>query len=47
MIAGGLVEAVLGVKAEGRSLESIAQPLTAEDAGSPGGGSGESEPAHA
>ena len=32
MIAGGLVEAVLGVKAEGKSLESIAQPLTAEDA---------------
>jgi MFS family permease len=32
MIAGGLVEAFLGVKAEGKSLESIAQPLTAEDA---------------
>ncbi len=32
MIAGGLVAAFLGVKAEGRSLESIAQPLTAEDA---------------
>ncbi len=32
MIAGGIVEAVLGVKAEGKSLESIAQPLTAEDA---------------
>ena len=31
MVAGGVVEAVLGVKAEGRSLESIAQPLTAED----------------
>jgi MFS family permease len=31
MIAGGIIEAVLGVKAEGRSLESIAQPLTAED----------------
>jgi MFS family permease len=31
MIGGGLVEAFLGVKAEGRSLESIAQPLTAED----------------
>jgi MFS family permease len=31
MVAGGIVEAVLGVKAEGRSLESIAQPLTAED----------------
>src|SRR6185436_5045183 len=43
MIAGGLVEAFLGVKAEGQSLESIATPLTAEDAGS---GSA-SEPAHA
>ncbi len=31
MVAGGVVEAFLGVKAEGRSLESIAQPLTAED----------------
>ena len=31
MIAGGLVEAFLGVKAEGQSLESIAQPLTADD----------------
>jgi MFS family permease len=32
MIGGGLVEAFLGVKAEGQSLESIAQPLTAVDA---------------
>jgi MFS family permease len=32
MIGGGIVEAFLGVKAEGQSLESIAQPLTAEDA---------------
>jgi MFS family permease len=31
MIAGGLVAAFLGVKAEGRSLETIARPLTAED----------------
>ncbi len=31
MIAGGIVAAFLGVKAEGRSLESIARPLTAED----------------
>jgi MFS family permease len=31
MIGGGLVEAFLGVKAEGQSLEDIAQPLTAED----------------
>ncbi len=33
MIAGGIVAAFLGVKAEGQSLESIAVPLTAEDAG--------------
>ena len=32
MIAAGLVEVVFGVKAEGQSLESIAQPLTAQDA---------------
>ena len=32
MIGGGIVEAFLGVKAEGQSLESIAQPLTAADA---------------
>ena len=31
MIVGGVVEAFLGVRAEGQSLESIAQPLTAED----------------
>ena len=31
MIAGGIVAAFLGVKAEGKSLESLAQPLTAED----------------
>ena len=37
MIAGGVVEAVLGVKAEGQSLESIAAPLTAEDAEQTGG----------
>jgi MFS family permease len=44
MIAGGVVEAILGVRAEGRSLESIAQPLTAED--SPSGGPGrERQPA--
>src|SRR3954468_2268134 len=36
MIGGGIVEAFLGVKAEGQSLESIAQPLTAEDADAPG-----------
>ncbi len=32
MIAGGIAEAFLGVKAEGRALEDIAQPLTATDA---------------
>jgi MFS family permease len=33
MIGGGLVEAFLGVRAEGRSLEDIATPLTVEDTG--------------
>ncbi len=32
MILGGVAELFLGVRAERRSLESIAQPLTAEDA---------------
>ncbi|MDF1603782.1 MFS transporter [Nocardioides sp. YIM 152315] len=31
MVGAGIVAAFLGVRAEGRSLESIAQPLTAED----------------
>jgi MFS family permease len=31
MIVGGVVQAFLGVMAEGKSLESIAQPLTADD----------------
>ena len=46
MVGGGLVEAFLGVKAEGQSLESIAQPLTAEDAeeGSGGGQPGQGSP---
>lgn len=44
MIAAGIVEAVLGVKAEGQSLENIAKPLTAEDADAPGpGGSSDSD----
>ena len=38
MIAGGIVEAFLGVKAEGQSLESIAQPLTVEDDDGPDDG---------
>jgi MFS family permease len=36
MIGGGIVEAFLGVKAEGQSLENIAKPLTAEDSPSSG-----------
>jgi len=32
MVAGGVVEVVLGVKAEGQTLENIAKPLTAVDA---------------
>jgi hypothetical protein len=32
MTIGGLVEAVLGVRAERRSLEELAQPLTAHPA---------------
>ena len=43
MVAGGVVEAVLGVKAEGQSLESIAQPLTAEE--DAGGGRRAHQPA--
>jgi MFS family permease len=39
MIGGGIVEAFLGVRAEGQSLESIAQPLTAEDTDSGASGS--------
>ena len=35
MVAGGIVAAFLGVKAEGQSLENIAKPLTAEDADEP------------
>ena len=32
MIAGGVVEAIFGVKAERQALEHIATPLTVEDA---------------
>jgi MFS family permease len=38
MIAGGVLEVFLGVRAEGRSLEDIATPLTVEDADSGSGG---------
>jgi MFS family permease len=41
MIIGGIVEAFLGVKAEGQSLEDIATPLTAEDAESDTGDTGQ------
>ncbi|NYG57238.1 MFS family permease [Nocardioides daedukensis] len=48
MIAGGIVEIFLGVRAEGQSLESIAQPLTAEDVDDTGRpGPGHSTPAPA
>ncbi len=33
MCAAGLVAAVLAVRAEGRSLEDVAKPLTAVDGG--------------
>ena len=39
MIAGGIVQAVMGVEAAGRQLEDVAKPLTAEDAEA--GGEGE------
>ncbi|HET9501761.1 MAG TPA: MFS transporter [Marmoricola sp.] len=42
MVAGGLVEIFLGVKAEGQSLESIAKPLTAHDAEAEGDSGGAS-----
>jgi MFS family permease len=35
MILGGLAEIFLGVKAERKSLEDIAQPLTAEEGDAP------------
>jgi hypothetical protein len=35
MILAGIVEIFLGVRAERRSLEDIAQPLTATDAHAP------------
>jgi MFS family permease len=46
MIAGGVTEAFLGVDAEGKSLESIARPLTSRDTARPGhtAGSASSEP---
>ncbi len=37
MIIGGVAELLFGIKAEGQSLESIAQPLTVEDKGGKSG----------
>jgi MFS family permease len=46
MVAGGIVAAFLGVKAEGQSLESIAKPLTVDDSDdAPGGRSDDRTPA--
>ena len=47
MIVGGLVELVYGIRAEGRGLEDIAQPLTAADVNGGGGGGPASAPAPA
>jgi len=47
MIIGGIVEAFLGVKAEGKSLESLAKPLTAEDEPGTSAGSDATQPQHA
>jgi hypothetical protein len=44
MILAGLVEIVLGVRAERKGLEDIAQPLTA--AGAAGARQGEPQTAH-
>ncbi len=46
MIAGGIVAAFLGVKAEGQSLENIAKPLTAEDDPEPTAGGDQRDPQH-
>ena len=35
MLAGGLVEVVLGVNAAGKSLEAVTKPLTATDTTTP------------
>ena len=47
MIAGGIIEIFLGVKAEGQTLEDIAKPLTAEDSGTGTSGTSDSVPANA
>jgi MFS family permease len=45
MVLGGIAEAVLGVKAEGQSLEDIAKPLTAEEEPTGDGRSAAPQPA--
>jgi hypothetical protein len=40
MAIGGIAEFVLGINAEGQSLENIAKPLTAEDTPADGSGGG-------
>ena len=47
MIIGGIVEIVLGINAEGKSLEEITKPLTSgsDDAEGPEGGSALPAPA--
>ncbi len=47
MIAGGIVEIFLGVKAEGQTLENIAKPLTAEDTDTGTSGTSDTVPAQA
>jgi MFS family permease len=47
MIAGGIVEIFLGVKAEGQTLEDIAKPLTAEDTDTGTSGTSDTVPAKA
>lgn len=47
MIAGGIVEIFLGVKAEGQTLENIAKPLTAEDSDTGTSGTSDTVPAKA
>src|SRR5699024_2301335 len=45
MALGGLAELVFGVRAEGRNLEDLATPLTAEEADGPEGADGPQEDA--
>ena len=38
MILGGIVEIVLGINAEGKSLEDITKPITSTEEDAPEGG---------